>query len=137
MELDFEVVGAGYVARISGVFGMDNGPSLWDAIQAHRPPDGFAWGVVDVRDAVTPMLDAWPPEVEVYEVLHPAVRLLRQSLQPGFRAAFVTSHPHAQAMMDDLGELTRFGSVRPPGESPQARVFASFDDALAWCQGDA
>ena len=135
MEIDFEVVGDGYVARISGVISMENGMELWDAIQAHRPDDGFAFGVVDVSNAETPLLDRWPPEIEVYEVLHPAVRLLRQTLKAGFRSAFVTTHPHAEAMMEDLGELTRFGSPRPAGEAPQARVFADPDDARTWCRG--
>jgi hypothetical protein len=108
MRLEFEVVDGGYVARVFGTLAMDNAMTLWGAIQASRPDGGFTFGVLDVRDAATPLLDAWPPEEEVYEVLHPAVRLLRQTLRPEFRAAFVTSHVHAQAMMDDLDELTRF-----------------------------
>ncbi|MEM9467179.1 MAG: hypothetical protein AAGA90_17535 [Actinomycetota bacterium] len=137
MELEFEVVEEGYVARVSGTFGMQSAGLLWEEIQAHRPDDGFRFGVIDVRSASTPLLDSWPPGEAVYEVLHPAVRLLRQTVRAGFRAAFVTDHLHAQAMMDDLAELTRYGSPRPPGEAPSARVFADLDAALSWCRDDA
>lgn len=137
MDIDLQIIDEGYVARVTGRLGIENAMPFWEAIQEHRPEGGYAFGIVDIRDGETPLLDRWPPEQDAYEVLQPAVRLLRQTLRPGFRFGFVTQHRYAQAMMDDLAELTRLDSLRTKSDEQQGRRFDDLETALAWCRGEA
>lgn len=130
------MIDEGYVARVSGQLGIDNAMPFWELIQQHRPEDGYTFGIVDVRDGETPLLDRWPPEQDAFEVLQPAVRLLRQTLRPGFRFGFVSRHRYAQAMMDDLAELTKLDALRSGSDGQSGRRFDDLESALSWCRGE-
>lgn len=134
MKLTIELVDDGYVAVATGVVGIERGMEFWEAIQAHRPEGGYRFGVLDVTGAITPLLDEWPANQSTLEVLHPATRLVRLTKRPTFRFGFVSTHPHAVAMIEDLSELSRFGSARPPDKATDVRRFDTVAEALTWCR---
>lgn len=134
MELTIELVDGGYVAVATGVLGIERGMEFWEAIQAQRPEGGYRFGVLDVTGATTPLLDDWPATQSTLEVLHPAARLVRMTKRDAFRFGFVCTHPHAVAMIEDLSELSRFGSARPLDRATDVRRFDTVDAALAWCR---
>ncbi|MEM9467180.1 MAG: hypothetical protein AAGA90_17540 [Actinomycetota bacterium] len=136
MELDFEVVGDGYLATIRGDISSDEIRALWDVILDRRPEGGFWFGVLDIRSANTPEVRSWPADHAVLERLHPVARMINQTLRRGFRMAVVSTEPTIDAVITDLADLVSFGTPTRAGEAPVGRRFETVDAAMAWC-GDA
>lgn len=134
VELAIELVDGGYVAVATGDLGFDRAMEFWEAIQAHRPDGGYRFGVLDVTGAVTAQIDEWPASQATLESLHPAARLVRMTKRDTFRFAFVSTDPHAAAMIEDLRELSRFGTARAVDRATDVRRFDTVEEALAWCR---
>lgn len=135
MDFDFRTDGDGYVLTVVGEYDDRFLTPMWERVRGERPAHGFAFGVIDLSDAVVNQIVGWELSQEAAEWLHPIARLIQADIPNGFRVGIVSGQPEMDQALEDLASVAEFGATASPG-SPRALVARhhSLDDALAWCR---
>ena len=138
MHFDFRTDGDGYVITVVGEYDDGVLMPMWERVRAERPDRGFAFGVIDLSDAVVGQIVGWELTQEAAEWLHPIARLIQADIPNGFRVGIVSGQPEMDQAIQDLASVAEFGATASPG-SPRADVARhhTLDDALAWCRDGA
>ena len=83
MHFDFRTDGDGYVITVVGEYDDGFLMPMWERVRAERPDRGFAFGVIDLSDAVVGQIVGWELTQEAAEWLHPIARLIQADIPNG------------------------------------------------------